>query len=94
VPRSMLYLSVVVLLVFVKIISIFYHKFDPFLPFENLFSALFFGGLLDAFKKAGNNQQQQANSGSGRHNDRESSYDPSGKSNENDGKSKDNKKKD
>ncbi len=44
--------------VYVKIISLFFKSFDPFVPFENLFSAVFFGGLLDAFKKANVNPSQ------------------------------------
>ena len=42
------------------IISLFFKAFDPFVPFENLFSAVFFGGLLDAFKKANVNPQATA----------------------------------
>lgn len=32
--------------------SIFFKSFDPFVPFENLTAALFFGGIIDAIKKA------------------------------------------
>ena len=56
VPRTLLYLCVVIFFVYVKIISLFFKSFDPFTPFENLFSAIFFGGLLDAFRKANVNQ--------------------------------------
>jgi hypothetical protein len=31
-------------------------SFDPFVPFENISAAVFFGGLIDALKKA---QQKQ-----------------------------------
>jgi len=34
--------------------SIFFHSFDPIVPFENLSAAIFFGGFLDAIKKAHN----------------------------------------
>ena len=52
VPRPLLFLGVVVFFVYVKIVSLFFKSFDPFVPFENLFAAFFFGGLIDAFKKA------------------------------------------
>jgi len=32
--------------------SIFLKSFDPFVPFENLTAAVFFGGIMDAFRKA------------------------------------------
>jgi hypothetical protein len=32
--------------------SIFLKSFDPFVPFENLTAAIFFGGIIDAIKKA------------------------------------------
>lgn len=32
--------------------SIFFKSFDPFVPFENLTAAVFFGGIIDAIKKA------------------------------------------
>ena len=32
--------------------SIFFKSFDPFVPFENLNAAIFFGGILDALRKA------------------------------------------
>lgn len=32
--------------------SLFIKSFDPFIPFENLTAAVFFGGIIDAFKKA------------------------------------------
>lgn len=60
VPRNLLYLSIVIFFVYVKIISLFFKAFDPFVPFENLFSAVFFGGLLDAFKKANLNPSPTA----------------------------------
>jgi hypothetical protein len=32
--------------------SLFLKSFDPFIPFENLTSAIFFGGIMDALRKA------------------------------------------
>lgn len=46
--------------VYVKIVSLFFKSFDPFLPFENLFAAFFFGGIIDAFKKAYNKNEPNA----------------------------------
>ena len=37
--------------------SIFFKSFDPFVPFENLNAAIFFGGILDALRKAAGSKQ-------------------------------------
>lgn len=60
VPRSLLFFCIVAFFVYVKIVSLFFKSFDPFVPFENLFSAVFFGGLLDAFRKANVNSTNTA----------------------------------
>lgn len=52
VPRNLLFFAVVVFFSYVKIMSIFFKSFDPFVPFENLTAAVFFGGLIDTIKKA------------------------------------------
>jgi hypothetical protein len=63
IPRPVLYLITALVFVYVKLISLFFKSFDPFIPFENLFSAIFFGGLLDAFRKA--NVSTPANASNG-----------------------------
>ncbi len=52
VPRNLLFLFVAIFFGYVKLMSIFFKSFDPFIPFENLSAAVFFGGIIDAFKKA------------------------------------------
>ena len=52
VPRNLLFFAVVVFFSYVKVMSIFFKSFDPFVPFENLTAAVFFGGIIDAIKKA------------------------------------------
>lgn len=52
VPRNLLFLCVAVFFAYVKLMSIFFKSFDPLVPFENLSSALFFGGIIDALRKA------------------------------------------
>jgi hypothetical protein len=52
VPRALLFFVVCAFFAYVKIMSLFVKGFDPFVPFENLTSAVFLGGLSDAFKKA------------------------------------------
>jgi hypothetical protein len=52
VPKNLLFFSVVVFFSYVKIMSIFFKSFDPFVPFENLTAAVFFGGIMDAIKRA------------------------------------------
>jgi hypothetical protein len=42
--------------------SIFFKSFDPFVPFENLNAAIFFGGILDALRKAAGSKQAGAKS--------------------------------
>jgi hypothetical protein len=59
-PRPLVYLTIASVFVYVKLISTFFKSFDPFVPFENLFSALFFGGLLDALRKATGSQTAHA----------------------------------
>ena len=56
-PRSLLFLCVAAFLAYVKLMSIFFKSFDPFVPFENLNAAIFFGGILDALRKAGGSKQ-------------------------------------
>lgn len=50
--RNILFFCVVVFLCYVKIMSLFLKSFDPFVPFENLTAAVFFGGIIDALRKA------------------------------------------
>jgi hypothetical protein len=52
VPRNILFLFVAVFFAYVKLMSIFFKSFDPLVPFENLSSAVFFGGIIDALRKA------------------------------------------
>ena len=52
VPRSLLFFVVCGFFAYVKIMSLFIKAFDPFIPFENLTAAVFFGGITDALKKA------------------------------------------
>lgn len=50
--RNILFFAVVVFICYVKIMSLFLKGFDPFVPFENLTAAVFFGGIMDALRKA------------------------------------------
>jgi hypothetical protein len=50
--RNIMFFCVVVFFCYVKVMSIFLKSFDPFVPFENLTAAVFFGGIMDAFRKA------------------------------------------
>jgi len=51
-PHSLLYFGIVVFFVYFKISSILLGIHDPFAPFENIFCALFMGGLADAITRA------------------------------------------
>lgn len=43
--------------------SIFLKSFDPIVPFENLTAAVFFGGIMDALRKAKEASQRSATEG-------------------------------
>ena len=51
-PHELLYLAVVAFFVYFKLSSLLLGIHDPFLPFENLFCALFMGGIWDALSRA------------------------------------------
>lgn len=46
-PHSLVYLGIVIFFIYFKLSSMLLGIHDPFLPFENLFCALFFGGIWD-----------------------------------------------
>ncbi|XP_026473217.1 trimeric intracellular cation channel type 1B.1 [Ctenocephalides felis] len=50
-PHALVYFGIVIFFVYFKLSSILLGIHDPFVPFENLFSALFFGGIWDSLAK-------------------------------------------
>ncbi|KAI9589692.1 trimeric intracellular cation channel type 1B.1 [Glossina fuscipes] len=50
-PHALVYFGIVIFLVYFKLSSILLGIHDPFLPFENLFCAIFFGGIWDSLAK-------------------------------------------
>jgi len=50
-PHALVYFGVVIFLVYFKLSSILLNINDPFGPFENLFCAIFFGGIWDALEQ-------------------------------------------
>nr|ACO10506.1 Trimeric intracellular cation channel type B [Caligus rogercresseyi] len=50
-PHALVYLMVVSFFVYFKLSSILLGISDPFIPFENLFSAVFLGGIFDALQE-------------------------------------------
>lgn len=50
-PHALVYLGIVIFLVYFKMSSILLGIHDPFLPFENMFCTLFFGGIWDKLAK-------------------------------------------
>lgn len=50
-PHSLVYLGIVIFLVYFKLSSILLGIHDPFVPFENLICAIFFGGIWDSLSK-------------------------------------------
>lgn len=51
-PHELVYLAVVGFFVYFKLSSLLLGVNDPFLPFENLFCAVFMGGIWDALSRA------------------------------------------
>ncbi|WKX98115.1 hypothetical protein Q1695_013647 [Nippostrongylus brasiliensis] len=51
-PHDIVYLGVVGFLVYFKLSAILLHVTDPFAPIENLFCAVFMGGIWDALSRA------------------------------------------
>ncbi|XP_041358596.1 trimeric intracellular cation channel type 1B.1-like [Gigantopelta aegis] len=52
VPHPLIYFSVVIFFIYFKLSSIILGIRDPFSPFENLFCAIFMGGMWDAMRRA------------------------------------------
>ncbi|CAH0394553.1 unnamed protein product [Bemisia tabaci] len=50
-PHALVYFGIVIFFVYFKLSSILLGIHDPFLPFENLFCALFLGGIWDSLSK-------------------------------------------
>lgn len=51
-PHALVYLGIVVFLLYFKLSAMLLGIHDPFLPFENLFCAIFLGGIWDAMSRA------------------------------------------
>lgn len=52
VPHPFIYLGIVIFFVYFKLSSILLGIVDPFVPLENLFCAVFMGGMWDAMRRA------------------------------------------
>lgn len=50
-PHALVYFGIVIFFVYFKMSSLLLGIADPFLPFENLFSALFLGGVMDTLQQ-------------------------------------------
>ena len=51
-PHPLIYFGVVMFLVYFKLSALLLGIHDPFAPFENLFCAIFMGGMWDALRRA------------------------------------------
>lgn len=51
-PHPLIYFGVVIFFVYFKLSSLLLGIHDPFAPFENLFCAIFMGGMWDAMRRA------------------------------------------
>ncbi len=51
-PHALIYFGVVIFFIYFRLSSILLGIHDPFVPFENLFCAVFMGGMWDALQRA------------------------------------------
>ena len=51
-PHAVIYFGVVIFFVYFRLSSLLLGIHDPFVPFENLFCAVFMGGVWDAMRRA------------------------------------------
>jgi len=51
-PHALVYFGIVIFFVYFKLSSLLLGINDPFIPFENLFCAIFFGGVWDSMQRA------------------------------------------
>eukprot|EP00918_Siedleckia_nematoides_P048874 GHVU01107110.1.p1 GENE.GHVU01107110.1~~GHVU01107110.1.p1 ORF type:complete len:289 (+),score=26.27 GHVU01107110.1:87-953(+) len=51
-PHAAIYFGVVIFFIYFRLSSLLLGIHDPFVPFENLFCAVFMGGMWDALKRA------------------------------------------
>ena len=63
-PHAVIYFGVVIFFVYFRLSSLLLGIHDPFVPFENLFCAIFMGGMVDALKRAVTREPEAA-AGSG-----------------------------
>lgn len=63
VPHALVYFGIVIFFVYFKLSAMLLGIHDPFIPFENLFSALFFGGIWDALAHVISNARKSDDSG-------------------------------
>ena len=52
IPHPLVYFGVVLFFVYFKLSSVVLGIHDPFAPLENLFCAIFMGGMWDALRRA------------------------------------------
>merc|ERR1711874_478688 len=50
-PHALVYFGIVIFFVYFKLSSLLLGINDPFIPFENLFCAIFFGGVFDVIQE-------------------------------------------
>ncbi|KAK6057378.1 hypothetical protein COOONC_05107 [Cooperia oncophora] len=62
-PHDLVYLCVVAFFIYFKLSALLLGVTDPFAPIENLFCAVFMGGIYDALYKAVDATREEANSG-------------------------------
>jgi len=68
-PHPMIYFGIVIFFIYFRLSSILLGIHDPFVPFENLFCAIFMGGMWDALQRALRREKKPEEQGSDVRND-------------------------
>ncbi|KAK2168536.1 hypothetical protein LSH36_16g09040 [Paralvinella palmiformis] len=60
-PHAVIYFGVVIFFIYFRLSSLLLGIHDPFVPFENLFCAIFMGGVVDAMRRALSREKVEEN---------------------------------
>ena len=67
-PHAVIYFGVVIFFVYFRLSSLLLGIHDLFVPFENLFCAIFMGGIWDALKQVVSREKKPEENGTGARN--------------------------
>ena len=62
VDHNILFTSLIIVLIYVRLCMVWGLIGDPFIPFENLVSSILFGGMWEAYKRVKSSEQNSSTS--------------------------------